>query len=171
MFQQYENSIEQTKQLQLESQCFASGLRRTPLLKIVLAILIEANEYLTVKGIHKLTCRGERQYYFGSIHRIINKLVAAGLVERHQFETYQAYFMLKGAIPQDHLIDSDTGRIINFRNDTLDRAKEEILREYGFISEEGYVEIYARKRDDPTEPSGNSENNVYSHISLSSRDH
>lgn len=150
-----EISLSQKKQRLLEQQCSDSGLRLTPLLKIVLAILIEVNEYLSITGIHKLTCRGKRQYYFGSIHRILNKLVAAEVVERHQFDTYKAYFILKGSTRQDHIIDSDTGQIIGFRNDAFDRAKEEVLREYGFNRGDGYVEIYARRRIGLAEASEN----------------
>lgn len=127
----------------IESYIAKRGLKLTRLRKIVLEVLITEKEHLTVAQIHLLACKNKHDFAMASIYRNINTLVAIGVVEAHQFKKGHATYELARAKPHDHLIDLDSGRIIEFQNTALDQLKAQIAKQHGYRADACRIEFYA----------------------------
>lgn len=131
------------KVAELERYIVKRGLRLTPLRRIILEILVTEKEHLTVAQIHLLACNNKSDFAVASVYRNINILVSIGVVEAHQFKKGYATYELAGAKPHDHLIDLDSGRIIEFQNTALDQLKAEIAKQHGYRADACHIEFYA----------------------------
>lgn len=127
----------------IERYIVKRGLKLTRLRRIVLEILIKEKEHLTVAQIHLLACGNKYDFAVASVYRNINTLVSIGVVESHQFKKGHATFELAGAERHDHLIDLDSGRIIEFQNTALDQLKAQIAEQHGYRTNDCHIEFYA----------------------------
>lgn len=143
----HEPRVSQKKKMktaELEKRILSSGLKITRLRRIILEILIQADDHLNVAQIHSLACQGDDFFALASVYRNMNLMLSIGMLTAHQFKSGQAYYELADTNPHDHLIDLTSGQIIEFRNAALDQLKAKIAKQYGYRSEDCHVEFYAR---------------------------
>lgn len=126
-----------------EKESVKHGLRLTRLRKIILGILFRTKQHLNIAQIHHLACGKKYDFAVASVYRNINALVAIGVVEAHQFKKGYATYELAGTNPHDHLIDLDSGRIIEFQNTALDQLKVKIAKQHGYRADACHIEFYA----------------------------
>lgn len=133
----------QDKIIAIEAYIVKHGLRLTRLRRIILDILIKQETHLSVAQIHLLACDNTYDFAVASVYRNINTLVVIGVVESHQFKKGQATYELAGKKPHAHLIDLESGQVIEFRHAALDLLKAEIAKTYGYRTEDCHIELYA----------------------------
>lgn len=127
----------------IECYLVERGLRLTRLRRIILEIFIKSKTHLTVTQIHLLACGCKYDFAIASIYRNVNILVSIGVVETHQFKKGHATYELAGAKSHDHLIDLDSGQIIEFQSSALDKLKAKIAKQYGYRTDACHIEFYA----------------------------
>ena len=71
-----------------------------------------------------------------------------GVIHRHAFEGGGARFEAADMPHHDHIIDLDTGDVMEFRSDKIEQLQAEIAREYGYDLVHHRLELYCRKRKD-----------------------
>ena len=81
-----------------------------------------------------------------TVYRTLSALQQQGVVHRHAFESATARFETADAPHHDHLIDIDTGAVIEFRSDKIEQLQAEIAAELGYDLVRHRLELYCRKR-------------------------
>lgn len=132
----------------IEKQLIGHGLKTTPLRRLILGVLVKETTHLTVAQICLLVSNNKHKIALASVYRNINTLISLGIVDTHQFKKGQATYELAGAKPHDHLIDIDSGRIIEFHSSALDNLKEEIADKYGYEIDNSHIAFYAHPIND-----------------------
>lgn len=127
----------------LERKCLKQGVRVTYTRRIILSVLDQAQSHLTVEDIYRLIQTTD-EMSLSTIYSNIRGLVAAGVIERRQFQSKHSYYSGSHSQPQDQLVDIESGTVIEFRNAALDQLKADIAQEYGFSIEDCRVEFYSR---------------------------
>jgi Fur family ferric uptake transcriptional regulator len=120
----------------LEELCVRRGLRLTEHRRIVVEILEAATDHPCVREIHRRAARDHR-IGVATVYRTLNRLAAAGLVTRHVFRDGQsgskgARYERVGAATHHHLIDVDTGRVVEVDDAELTRLIEATARSLGY---------------------------------------
>ncbi|PCJ31308.1 MAG: transcriptional repressor [Gammaproteobacteria bacterium] len=128
----------------LERRCLDRGVRMTKTRRVILGIFENAQRHLTAEDVYRESLKQNCGFSLSTVYCNTKVLVDIGIVERRQFETKQAYFALSKSEPQDHIIDTHTGNIIEFRNEALDKIKAEIAAEHGYNLTSCRIEIYAQ---------------------------
>jgi len=75
-------------------------------------------------------------------------LEAQGIVQRNSFEGTPARFETADVPHHDHIIDLDTGEVVEFRSDKIERLQQEIAKELGYDVVRHRLELYCRKKRD-----------------------
>lgn len=116
---------------QLEQLCRERGVKLTIQRRIVLEVLEAATDHPCANEIHRRTAH-DRPVGVATVYRALNSLAAAGLVTRHVFKDGKARYERVGRPPHPHLIDVDSGTIVEVEDDGLIRLLEEEARRLGY---------------------------------------
>ena len=81
-----------------------------------------------------------------TVYRVLNQFETAGLVVKHNFEGGQAYYELDSGDHHDHMVCVETGKVIEFSNDEIERLQASSAAEHGYDIEDHSLVIYVRPK-------------------------
>jgi Fur family transcriptional regulator, ferric uptake regulator len=129
-----------------EADLRAEGVRVTKQRLAILQVLREATDHPRADDI-LLRAKGiDPSVSLATVYRTLGVLEKAGTVLRNEFDGAGARYELANTAHHDHLIDLDTGEVMEFRSDRIERLQAEIAAELGYDIEWHRFEIYGRKR-------------------------
>lgn len=123
-----------------------AGLKVTvPRLKI-LEILESADpHHLSAEDVYRKLMESDESIGLATVYRVLTQFEGAGLVERHNFDDGRAVYELASDDHHDHMVDVDSGRVMEFFDERIERLQREIAREHGFELVEHTMVLYVRK--------------------------
>ncbi len=129
---------------ELEQRCINAGLKMTGPRKTILKVLGESADHPSVETVYERAKALDSSISIATVYRTLNMLDELDLVTRHEFnESFSRYET--NMEHHHHLIDLETGRVIEFQNKELEVLKERIAREMGFELVDHRLELYGRK--------------------------
>ena len=129
-----------------EGELRASGIRVTRPRQVILTILTEMDDHPDAMEIFKRAVKVDASISLATVYRTMKLLEQLGAVHRHSFEGGPARFENADGAHHDHLIDLDTGKVIEFHSETIERLQQQIADELGYDIEHHRLELYGRKR-------------------------
>ncbi len=124
----------------------ADGVRVTRQRVAILQVLRDASDHPGAEDILARARVIDPTVSLATVYRTLSVLEKAGTVLRNEFGGAGARYELASAAHHDHLIDLDTGAVVEFRSDQIERLQAEIAAELGFDIEWHRFEIYGRRR-------------------------
>jgi Fur family ferric uptake transcriptional regulator len=123
------------------------GLKVTQPRKRILDLLEETvNKHMTADDIYRVLMQAGEDIGLATVYRVLNQFEAAGLVVKHNFEGGQAFYELDSGMHHDHMVCIETGKVIEFSNDEIERLQAEIAAEHGYDIEDHSLVIYVRPK-------------------------
>ena len=123
------------------------GLKVTQPRKRILDLLEDAgNKHVTADDIYRVLIKAGEDIGLATVYRVLNQFETAGLVVKHNFEGGQAYYELDSGDHHDHMVCVETGKVIEFSNDEIERLQAEIAAEHGYDIEDHSLVIYVRPK-------------------------
>jgi len=123
------------------------GLKVTQPRKRILDLLEETiNKHMTADDIYRVMMQAGDDIGLATVYRVLNQFEAAGLVVKHNFEGGQAYYELDSGMHHDHMVCIETGKVIEFSNDQIEKLQAEIAAEHGYVIEDHSLVIYVRPK-------------------------
>lgn len=129
----------------LEKKCTDAGLKMTGQRKIILEVLNEAEDHPSVEVLYERAKEKDASISLATMYRTLNLLDEMGLVIKHDFKGTHARFEVN-AEDHYHLIDVDSGDVVEFHNDELVALKEKIADQLGYKLVDFTLELYGRKK-------------------------
>lgn len=133
---------------ELEGVLRDGGVRVTRQRAAILKILASAEDHPDASELHRRAKEIDPTVSLSTVYRTLSALEQQGVVHRHAFESATARFETADAPHHDHLIDIDTGAVIEFRSDKIEQLQAEIAAELGYDLVRHRLELYCRKRKD-----------------------
>jgi Fur family ferric uptake transcriptional regulator len=128
----------------LEKRCAEAGLKMTEQRKTILKVLDESADHPSVEILYERAKALDPSISMATVYRTMNMLDEIGLVVRHEFkENFARYETNTGH--HHHLIDIETGEVIEFENEEIEEQKRQICRALGYDLVECRLELYGRK--------------------------
>ena len=125
-----------------------AGLKVTlPRLKILEILENASNRHLSAEDIYKDLLDSGEEIGLATVYRVLTQFEAAGLVTRHNFEGGHSVFELDDGEHHDHMVCVETGEVIEFTSDEIERLQHEIAEEYGFELLDHSLVLYVRRDD------------------------
>jgi len=129
---------------ELEAKCAAAGVKMTGQRRTILQVLTEATDHPSVESVFDRAKSLDSSISMATVYRTLNLLDELELVNRREFKQNFARFEVN-AEHHHHLIDLETGAVIEFQNEKLELLKEEIARELGYELVDHTLELFGRK--------------------------
>ena len=110
-----------------------AGLKVTlPRVKI-LQILESAPEWhMTAEDIYQALRDAEEDVGIATVYRVLTQFEAAGLITRHSFDNGPAVYELDRGDSHDHMVCTETGRVVEFHSAEIEEFREKVARDNGF---------------------------------------
>lgn len=124
--------------------CKEHGLRLTGPRRIIMQILLESTDHPDAVELHRRVSQIDPRIAIATVYRTVNMLRDKGVLERHTFADGRARYETADHEHHDHLVRVDTGDVIEFRSDEIERLQEEIARAHGFEIVSHRLEIYVK---------------------------
>ncbi|MFP4313695.1 MAG: Fur family transcriptional regulator [Alphaproteobacteria bacterium] len=129
---------------ELQQKCSQAGLKMTGQRKVILQVLEEATDHPSVEAVYERAKEIDPSISIATVYRTLSLLDEMDLVIRHEFqEGYSRYEV--NWDHHHHLVDLETGHVVEFQNEELERLKEKIAKELGYELIDHRLELYGKK--------------------------
>ena len=124
-----------------------AGLKVTHPRMRILALLEQLKpRHMTAEDIYRHLLDKGDEIGLATVYRVLTQFEAAGLVLKHNFEGGHAVYELDRGEHHDHMVDIDTGKVIEFQNDEIEELQRRIAEQHGYQIEEHALVLYVRKK-------------------------
>ena len=131
-----------------------AGLRATTPRVHVLRVLEHSQErHLSAEKIHSLLQEEGIELGYATIYRILTQFTQAGIAVRHLFDNGSALYELADSEHHDHMICMDSGEVIEFQNEEIERLQETIAKQHGYDLIDHSLVLYVRPKGISSGPS------------------
>ena len=129
---------------EIEARCRAKGVRLTGQRRAIAEVLAEAHDHPDTYELHRRVARRHSRISLATVYRTVRRLEAEGILERHEFRDGRARYETAARKHHDHLIDLETGSVIEFSSPEIERLQDEIASRLGYRIAGHRLELYAR---------------------------
>lgn len=123
-----------------------AGLRITRPRRTILRVLADCEDHPDALELFRRAAQVDPSISLSTVYRTMRVLEERGAIHRHAFGDGPRRFEQADGVHHDHLIDLETGAVIEFRSERIEALQEEIARELGYEIVSHRLELYARKR-------------------------
>ncbi len=131
----------------LEQLCVERGLKMTGQRRVVARVLSESHDHPDVEQLHRRAVAIDQRISLATVYRTVRLFEQAQILERHEFGDGRARSEQADDEHHDHLIDVETGRVIEFHDEVIERLQREVAQRLGYRLTGHRLELYGRKID------------------------
>lgn len=126
----------------IELLCAQQGLRMTGQRRVIARVLSSAKDHPDVEEVYQRANEVDRRISLSTVYRTLKLFAEKGILERHDFGHKRGRYEEASRGHHDHLIDVETGRVIEFQNEAIEALQDRIARELGFKLVGHRLELY-----------------------------
>jgi len=126
----------------IEDLCVKKGLRMTEQRRVIARVLSEANDHPDVEQVHRRAAEIDPRISIATVYRTVRLFEEASILERHDFGDGRARYEEVPEAHHDHLIDVESGKVIEFRNEQVEKLQREIAEKLGFKLVDHRLELF-----------------------------
>lgn len=123
-------------------------MRMTDQRRVIARILSEAEDHPDVEEVYRRASGVDDKISIATVYRTVRLFEDAGILERHDFRDGRARYEQMTEEHHDHLIDLRTGKVLEFRNEEIEKLQKLIAEELGYKLVEHRLELYGFPLDD-----------------------
>jgi Fur family ferric uptake transcriptional regulator len=131
-----------SNQTRIEQLCAAQGLRMTGQRRVIARVLSIAKDHPDVEEVYQRAHEVDRRISLSTVYRTLKLFAEKGIIERHDFGHKRGRYEEATRGHHDHLIDMESGRVIEFRNEAIEALQDRIAHELGFKLVGHRLELY-----------------------------
>ena len=127
----------------LEAACVEKGMRMTEQRRVIARVLERSADHPDVEELYRRASAVDCNISISTVYRTVRLFEDAGIIERHEFRDGRARYE---TIPDEHhahLIDLRSGKVIEFRDEEIERLQDRIARKHGYRLVDHRLELYA----------------------------
>jgi Fur family ferric uptake transcriptional regulator len=126
----------------IEKLCADKRLRMTGQRRVIARVLSAARDHPDVEEVHRRAHAVDRRISLSTVYRTLRLFETEGILERHDFGAGRGRYEAAARSHHDHLIDIETGRVIEFSNQQIERLQQRVAQELGFQLVGHKLELY-----------------------------
>jgi Fur family ferric uptake transcriptional regulator len=126
----------------LEELCAEKGMRMTDQRRVIARILQDSADHPDVEELYRRSSKVDPRISISTVYRTVKLFEDEGIIERHDFRDGRSRYEAVPEEHHDHMIDLNTGSVIEFRSAEIEALQERIAREHGFRLVGHRLELY-----------------------------
>ena len=124
-----------------------AGLKVThPRIRILELLETASPRHMSAEDIYRRLLEHSEDIGLATVYRVLTQFEAAGLVLKHNFEGGQAVYELDRGQHHDHMVDVETGKVIEFTSPEIEALQKQIAEKHGYMIEEHSLVLYVRPK-------------------------
>lgn len=128
--------------IDIEQLCHEKGLRITEQRRVIARVLSEAEDHPDVEALHARASSIDSGISIATVYRTVRLFEEAGILERHDFGDGRSRYEAAAEAHHDHLIDVETGKVIEFVDPELEALQKVIAEKLGYRLVDHRMELY-----------------------------
>ena len=136
----------------IEQRCIDKGMKMTDQRRVIARVLSEAEDHPDVEEVYRRATSIDPRISIATVYRTVRLFEEANILERHDFGDGRARYEESPNEHHDHLIDMQSGRVIEFTSAEIEVLQREIARRFGYRLVGHRLELYGvplTSGDDP----------------------
>ena len=122
-----------------------AGLKVTvPRLRILEILSRAGQRHLSAEDVYKELLDSGEDIGLATVYRVLTQFESAGLVTRHNFEGGHSVFELDDGEHHDHMVCVESGEVIEFSNEEIEKLQHKMAREHGYELIDHNLVLYVR---------------------------
>ncbi|WP_416897038.1 MAG: Fur family transcriptional regulator [Minwuia sp.] len=134
----------------LEQKCIEIGMRMTDQRRIIARVLSEAEDHPDVEQVYQRASGVDPNISIATVYRTVRMFEEANILERHDFGDGRSRYEEATGDHHDHLIDVNSGEVIEFRNERIEELQRAVAQELGYDLVDHRLELYGTRRNRDT---------------------
>jgi Fur family transcriptional regulator, ferric uptake regulator len=131
-----------SRTIDVEALCHEKGLRITDQRRVIAKVLSDSEDHPDVEALHGRAAAVDPGISIATVYRTVRLFEEAGILERHDFGDGRARYEAAAEAHHDHLIDVETGNVIEFVDPELEALQKIIAEKLGFRLVDHRMELY-----------------------------
>lgn len=124
-----------------------AGLKATlPRIRILQILEDSRQKHMSAEDVYKALIEAGEEVGLATIYRVLTQFEAAGLVMRHHFDSGHSVFEINEGDHHDHMVCTQTGKVVEFRNEQIEKLQKEIADKHGFELVDHSLVLYVRPK-------------------------
>ncbi|MGC6472694.1 MAG: Fur family transcriptional regulator [Parvibaculales bacterium] len=132
----------------LEKLCTDAGMRMTEQRRIIARVISDAHDHPDVEALHRRAVAIDAGISIATVYRTVRLFEEAGILTRHDFGDGRSRYETVSNDHHDHLIDLQTGKVIEFTNDEIEVLQKEVASKLGYKLVDHRLELYCVPLDE-----------------------
>ena len=133
----------------LEQLCVDKGLKMTEQRRIIARVLSEAVDHPDVEAVYHRASELDPKISIATVYRTVRLFQEASILARHDFGDGRARYEEASSDHHDHLIDMKSGRVIEFRDEEIEKLQRAVADRLGYKLVDHRLELFAVPLADP----------------------
>jgi Fur family ferric uptake transcriptional regulator len=129
----------------IQQKCKIKGVRLTDQRKIIADIMSSSNDHPDVDELHKRVNKIDKKISIATVYRTVKLFEEFGIVEKHDFKGSKARYEEAPEEHHDHLIDINSGKIIEFVDKDIEILQHKVAKKLGYKLVDHKLELYGSK--------------------------
>ena len=129
----------------IEQKCLAKGVKLTDQRKIIAKIMSESNDHPDVDELYNRVSKIDSKISIATVYRTVKLFEEAGILEKHDFKGGKARYEQSPDEHHDHLIDINSGEIIEFVDKNIEKLQNDVAKKLGYKLVDHKLELYGQK--------------------------
>ena len=130
----------------LEELCRKRGVRLTEQRKVIAEIMTSSSDHPDVDELHKRINKIDSKISIATVYRTVKLFEEAGVVSKHDFKGGKARYEKSPEEHHDHLIDVNSGEIIEFVDEDIELLQKKVADKLGYTLVDHRLELYGTKK-------------------------
>ena len=130
---------------EIENKCIKNGVRLTEQRKLVAKIMSESDDHPDVDELHKRISKVDSKISIATVYRTVKLFEESGIVAKHDFKGNKSRYEQAPEEHHDHLIDINTGEIMEFINEDIEKLQKQVAEKLGYKLVDHRLELYGSK--------------------------
>jgi Fur family ferric uptake transcriptional regulator len=139
---------------QLERLCVEKGLKMTDQRRVIARVLSDSNDHPDVEQVHTRATIVDPRISIATVYRTVKLFEAANILDRHDFGDGRARYEEAPEEHHDHLIDVNSGEVIEFCDEEIERLQREAAARLGYHLVGHRLELFAVRDAKRAQPAG-----------------
>ena len=129
----------------IENKCIEKGVRLTEQRKLIAKVMSESTNHPDVDELHNKVSKIDSKISIATVYRTVKLFEEAGIVAKHDFKGGKARYEEAPEEHHDHLIDVNTGEIVEFVNEDIEKLQKKVAEKLGYKLVDHRLELYGSK--------------------------
>ncbi len=131
----------------ISERCKSVGIRMTGQRQLIIKVLENSKDHPDVETLFERANKIDNKVSIATVYRTVRTLQNAGILEKLEFNDGRSRFEDAVRKHHDHLIDLDTGKVIEFFDEEIEQIQTKIAKKLGYKLIGHKLELYGKKND------------------------